>query len=70
MKPDDAPIKVGKLDSTKWTVHLEGEGKDASGKPLLIVIDGKLENLGSAKRTLTGTWIRDGVKGTFKITRE
>ena len=69
-KPDVAVIKVGRLDSSKWTVHLEGEAKDESGKPLLIVIDGQLDNLGSSKRTLSGTWTRGGTKGTFKITRE
>ena len=68
-EPDAAAIKVGRLDSTKWTVHLEGEASEG-GKPLLIVVDGQLENLGSAKRTLSGTWTRGGVKGTFKITRE
>ena len=31
---------------------------------------GQLENLGSAKRTLTGTWIRGTTKGNFKVTRE
>jgi hypothetical protein len=69
-EPDAAQIKVGKLDSTNWTVHLEGEGKDASGKPVLIVVDGQLDNLGSSRRTLSGTWTRGGTKGTFKITRE
>jgi hypothetical protein len=67
---DEAPIKVGKLDSTNWTVHLEGEGKDEGGKPLRIVVDGKLENLGSPKRTMTGTFLRGSAKGTFNLTRQ
>ena len=67
---DEAVIKVGKLDSTNWTVHLEGDGKDEKGQALHTVVDGKLDNLGSAKRTLTGTWMRGTTKGTFKITRE
>ena len=65
-----AAIKVGRLDSTNWTVHLEGEGKDERGNPLRIVVDGKLENLGSPKRTLSGTWLRGSTKGNFKLTRE
>jgi hypothetical protein len=69
-EPDAAPIKVGTLNSTNWTVHLEGEAKDESGKPLRIVVDGQIENLGSPKRTLTGTWIRGNTKGNFKLTRE
>jgi hypothetical protein len=67
---DAAAIKVGNLNSTNWTVHLEAEGKDEGGNPLKVVVDGQLENLGSPKRTLTGTWIRGNTKGTFKLTRE
>lgn len=67
---DAAQIKVGTLNSTNWTVHLEGEGKDEKGNPLRTIIDGQLDNLGSAKRTLSGTWTRGTTKGTFKITRE
>ena len=67
---DVAQIKVGTLNSADWTVHLEGEGKDEKGNLLRTVIDGQIENLGSSKRVLTGTWIRGGTKGTFKVTRE
>jgi hypothetical protein len=67
---DAAPIKVGTLNSSNWTVHLEGEGKDEKGNPLRIVVDGQIENLGSPKRTLSGTWVRGTTKGTFKVTRE
>lgn len=68
--PDAAPIRVGTLDSTKWTVHLEAETKDERGNPVRIVIDGKLENIGSYNRTLSGTWIQGNVKGDFKLTRD
>ena len=68
--PDEAQIKVGTLDSTKWMLHLEAEAKDERGNPVKVVIDGKLENIGSFNRTLTGTWIRGNVKGDFKLTRE
>ena len=52
-----------------WTIKIEAEGKDASGKIVTIVADGKLENLGSFNRVLTGTWTQGGVKGDFKLTR-
>ena len=67
---DEALIKVGALDSTNWTVHLEGEGKDERGAALKTIVDGKIENLGSPKRVLTGTWTRGTTKGTFKLTRD
>ena len=34
-----------------------------------IVVDAKLENLGSFNRVMTGTWTQGGVKGDFKLTR-
>src|ERR1700757_3492588 len=42
--PDVMPIKVATLDSTKWTVHLEADGKDEKGQPVHYVADGKLDN--------------------------
>jgi hypothetical protein len=67
---DAAAIRVGTLNSTNWTVHLEGEGKDEKGNTVRTVIDGQIENLGSPRRTLSGTWVRGTTKGNFKVTRE
>jgi len=61
-----APLKVADLDASNWTVHLEGDTKDHKH----IVIDGKLDKIGSYNRTITGTWSEDGMKGDFKITRD
>ena len=68
--PDTAEIRMGTLNSKNWTVHLEAEGSDGSGNPVRIVVDGKLDNLGSPNRTLTGTWTRNNARGDFKLTRE
>jgi hypothetical protein len=68
--PDAVPFKVATLDSSRWTVHIEAEGKDRAGSVVRYTIDGKLENIGSYNRTLTGTWIQGAVKGDFKIARE
>jgi hypothetical protein len=69
--PDEIPFKSATLDSSAWTVHIEaerpGNGKTAA---LQCVIDGKLANLGSYNRTLTGTWTQGTTKGEFKLTRE
>jgi len=67
---DEAPLRVATLDSTKWTVHLEADSKDEKGNPVKVTVDGKLDNIGSANRTLSGTWIRGNTKGDFKLTRE
>jgi hypothetical protein len=52
-----------------WDIKMEADGKDASGKAVTVLVDGKLTNLGSPNRVLTGTWNQGGVKGDFKLTR-
>ena len=68
--PDVIPMRVVTLDSTKWTVHIEADAKDHAGNPVRFIIDGKLDNILSYKRTLTGTWSHGDVKGDFKVTRD
>ena len=58
--PNALPLTAASLDPETWQVHLEARG---------IVIDGKLENLGSAHRMLSGTWTQGGPKGNFKLVR-
>ena len=67
--PDAIAIKDATLDSGKWTLHIEADGKDKSGNPVPIVADGKLEDIGSYNRTLSGTWSQGATKGAFKIKR-
>lgn len=54
---------------TAWGVQLEAEGKDASGKPVQIRIDGTLENLGAYYRVFHGTWTQGSQKKPFTLTR-
>jgi len=68
--PDSFPLKVVTLDSSKWTVHIEADGKDDKGAPAHFVADGKLENIGSYNRTITGTWNYGPTKATFKLRRD
>jgi hypothetical protein len=67
--PDAVPLKTATLDPTKWTVRFEADGKAGSDGPIRYVIEGKLENLGSYYRVITGTWTQGSQKGDFKITR-
>jgi hypothetical protein len=60
------PLKVANLDASNWTVHFEGDTKDQKH----IVVDGKLDDIGSYHRTITGTWTEGGMTGDFKITRD
>lgn len=66
--PDSAQFKVATLDSTKWTVRLEYELKDKTGKLLPFIVDAKLQNASSRNnRMLVGTFTHGTVKGDFKI---
>ena len=58
--PNARPLTKASVDPETWQVHLEARD---------IVIDGKLDNLGSAHRVLSGTWTEAGRKGDFKLTR-
>jgi hypothetical protein len=68
--PDAIPLKVANLDAANWTVHFEADAKDQAGSPVHIVIDGKLDNIGSYNRTIAGTWMQGAIKGEFKLTRD
>jgi hypothetical protein len=68
----EADIKKVTIDYSKvtsWAVQMEAEGKDASGKPVPIRIDGTLENLGAYYRVFHGTWTHGGQKTPFTVTR-
>jgi hypothetical protein len=64
--PQGVPLKTVVLDPSKWTVHIEADAKDGSH----IVVDGKLDNIGSYNRTLAGTWTQGSEKADFKVTRD
>ena len=68
--PDQAPLGSVTLDPATWTVRIEADTKDASGRPAHISAEGKLEDLASYHRTLSGAWTQGATKGTFKLTRD
>ena len=70
--PQAATVKSVTFDYTDpaaWGVKMTAEGKDASGKPVQISVDGKLENIGAYARVFHGTWTEGGKKGEFTLTR-
>ena len=68
--PDATPIGGVFLDVTNWTVRIEADGKDQSGKAVHITAEGKLDDIASAHRKITGTWMQGSTKGDFKLTRD
>jgi hypothetical protein len=67
--PNGVPMQKASLDPTTWAVHLEADGKDASGKTVHYAVDGKLENIGAYQRVISGTWMQGATKGDFKVIR-
>ena len=55
---------------TDWNIKFEVELKDKSGKATRYVAEGKLDKIGSDRRTLTGTFNTGTTKGDFKLTRD
>ena len=52
-----------------WLLHFEADVKDASGKMVHYVVDGKLQNIGAYNKFVTGTWTAGNQKGEFKVVR-
>lgn len=67
--PDQIPVSAIALDVTNWTVRFDADAKNASG-PVRISVEGRLDDIASAHRTITGTWRQGAAKGDFKITRD
>ena len=72
INPGDNAVQIGNvfLDVTNWTVRIEADAKDQSGKPVRIAAEGKLEDIGSAHRKITGTWLQGATKGDFRLMRD
>ena len=67
---DPVRIESVALNVTNWTVNFEANGETSSGNSVEIAAEGQLENLGSAHRTITGTWRQGTTEGDFMITRD
>ena len=68
--PDSVPLDAVRLDVADWTVRLEAQTQDEAGNPVRIQADGRLEDLESYHRTLTGTWRQGPAEGDFRLTRD
>ena len=70
---DSAPLENIEMTVAKvadWTVSFAVELKDRSGTATRYTAVGKLEKIGSDRRTLSGTWTAGTAKGDFKLTRD
>jgi hypothetical protein len=67
--PNAVPLQAASLEPSTWTVRFEAEGSGPTGAAIRYLVEGKLENLGSYYRVLTGTWTQGGERGDFRLTR-
>ena len=67
--PDAIAVETIGLDVTKWTIRFDANAKNASG-PVRITAEGRLDDIASAHRTISGTWQQGSTKGDFKLTRD
>ena len=64
--PDSVPLTSVSVDVTSWTIRIEADAKDRTH----ISAEGKLQDLGSYHRFISGNWSQGAAKGDFKITRD
>lgn len=67
---DRAPLRNATLDSGNWTVRFEVDVKGPSDQTLHCVADGRLGQLGSDRRTLSGTWNCGSLASEFEMIRD
>src|SRR5262245_48027441 len=67
--PDSMTMQNIIVNFANWTVRIDAEAKDAAGKAIRVQADARLENMGSPRRQLVGTWRQGTVAGDFKVTR-
>ena len=72
INPGDNAIQMSNvfLDVTNWTVRIEADAKDQSGKAVRIAAEGKLDDIGSSHRKLAGSWTQGATKGDFRLARD
>ena len=68
--PAAIPLSNVRVNWANWTVRIDASAKDPSGAVLPIVAEGRLEDIGSARRRIVGTWTQGDTAGPFRLTRE
>ena len=67
---DASQMQNAKLNPQDWSLHFELDLKEKSGTKVHCLVDGKIDKLGSDRRTLAGSWNCGATKGDFKLTRD
>ncbi|MGD8339475.1 MAG: hypothetical protein PVH89_01760 [Gammaproteobacteria bacterium] len=67
---DNIEITHAELDPENWSVRIEADTEDASGRSVDYVIEGEIHDLELPNRYLTGSWRSSDGRGDFEIRRQ
>jgi hypothetical protein len=67
---DNIEITDAELDPEDWSVRIEADTEDASGRSVDYVIEGNIHDLELPNRYLTGTWRSSDGRGEIEIRRQ
>jgi hypothetical protein len=67
---DNIEITKATLDPDDWSVRIEADTKDSSGRAVDYVIEGNIQDLELPNRYITGTWRNGDESGDFEIRRQ
>jgi hypothetical protein len=67
---DNMVVRNATLNPDGWVVRFEADGKDRAGNAVSYVVEGRIQNIGQANRTIAGTWRSQKENGPFRISRQ
>jgi hypothetical protein len=68
--PEAIPLTRVAVDWATWTLRIDGEQQRGDGKAVTMAAEGRLEDIGSPRRRIVGTWTQAEVTGPVTLTRE
>lgn len=67
---DNIEITNAVLDPENWSVRIEADTEDASGRAVDYVLEGTIQDLELPDRYITGTWQSGSGRGNLEIRRQ
>jgi hypothetical protein len=67
---DNIEITDAELDPEDWSIRIEADTEDSSGRAVDYVIEGNIQDLELPNRYITGTWQNGSGRGDFEIRRQ
>jgi hypothetical protein len=67
---DNIAITSAELDPDDWSVRIEADTEDSSGRAVDYIIQGVIEDLELPDRYISGTWRNGSGRGDFEIRRQ